>query len=410
MTTAPTTAPSATSGAPPIGSLRLAASGMALIAVTYGIARFAYGLFVPAFREEFGLGAAAAGLIASGSYAAYCAAIAASMLLSGRFAPRRVAVAAGALATTGTTLVAVAPSPSILALGFLIGGASTGLASPPLAEAVAHRVSPSLRDRVQNVVNAGTGVGVAVSGPVALLVGAQWRPAWLAFAVLALAATLWAARTVPPGPTRPGGPAGAGGTRSVLAGLLPAPLLRPGAGRMLTAAAAMGGAASAVWTFGRELAVAEAGLGPTASVAMWIVLGAAGTLGAFTGELASRVGLRRAWALAMPALAAATAAPALAPVLAPAAAAPAAFAAAALFGAVYTALTGLLLLWGTRLYPDAPSFGVGAAFLMIAAGQTAGAPLAGLAADTWSLTAAFALAAVAAALGALIRPRAGARR
>lgn len=409
MTTPPTIAPSAAGGAAPaVGALRLAASGMALIAAAYGIARFAYGLFVPAFRDEFGLGAAAAGLIASGSYAAYCAAIAASMLLSGRLAPRRVAVAAGALATAGTALVAAAPSPPVLALGILIGGASTGLASPPLAEAVAHHLAPSRRDRVQNVVNAGTGVGVAVSGPVAMVAGAHWRPAWLAFALLALAATLWVARTVPPGPTRNGGPAG--GARSALAALLPEPLLRPGAGRMLTAAAAMGAAASAVWTFGRDLAVAEAGLGPTASVAMWTVLGAAGTLGAFTGELACRAGLRHAWALSMLALAAATAVPALAPAVAPAAAAPAAFAAAALFGAVYTALTGLLLLWGIRLYPDAPSFGVGAAFLMIAAGQTAGAPLAGLAADTWSLTAAFVLAAVAAVLGALIRPRAGARR
>lgn len=34
---------------------RMTAAGMALVAVCYGLARFAYDLFVPAFRAEFGL-------------------------------------------------------------------------------------------------------------------------------------------------------------------------------------------------------------------------------------------------------------------------------------------------------------------------------------------------------------------
>ncbi|WP_017539871.1 MFS transporter [Nocardiopsis halophila] len=386
--------------------VRLAAAGTALIAVTYGIARFAYGLFVPAFRDEFGLGASAAGLIASGGYAAYCAAIAVSMLASGSLPPRRVAVGAGALATAGTALVATAPGPAALATGVLVGGASTGAASPPLAEAIAHRVAPHLRNRMQNIVNAGTGLGVAVSGPVALAAGAHWRPAWLAFSALALAVTLWNARTLPPGRTRdPAGP------ETARTPLLPSPLGRPGSARMLTAAAAMGIAGSAVWTFGRELALTHGGLGPTASVAMWICLGATGVLGAFTGDLTDRLGPAGAWAAAMLAAAAVTAVPALAPGALPGALGPAAlFTATALFGAVYTALTGLLLMWGIRLYPDAPSFGVGAAFLMIAAGQTAGSPLVGLVADRASLPEAFLLAAAVAATGAGITPARGSGR
>ncbi len=35
----------------------------------------------------------------------------------------------------------------------------------------------------------------------------------------------------------------------------------------------------------------------------------------------------------------------------------------------YVALCGLLLVWSTRIYPDRPSFGIGASFLMIAVGQ-----------------------------------------
>ena len=43
-----------------VHALRLAAAGLSLIAVCYGLARFAYGLFLPVLTEEFGLDAAAA--------------------------------------------------------------------------------------------------------------------------------------------------------------------------------------------------------------------------------------------------------------------------------------------------------------------------------------------------------------
>jgi predicted MFS family arabinose efflux permease len=79
----------------------------------------------------------------------------------------------------------------------------------------------------------------------------------------------------------------------------------------------------------------------------------------------------------------------------------------AVFGAVYIALTGLLLLWATRVHPERPVFGVGATFLVIALGQALGAPLLGVVADAVTLPGAFLVAAVVCALGALVRPRPG---
>jgi hypothetical protein len=84
---------------------------------------------------------------------------------------------------------------------------------------------------------------------------------------------------------------------------------------------------------------------------------------------------------------------------------PAVFGAAALFGAVYIGLTAVLLVWGTRTYPDAPALGVGAAFLLIAVGQTLAAPALGLLSDVATGAVAFGAAAVAAAAGALALPR-----
>ncbi|PZA19114.1 MFS transporter, partial [Modestobacter versicolor] len=50
----------------------LVPAGLAVIAVTYGLARYGFGLFLPQFRGEFGVTAATAGGIAAGSYLAYC--------------------------------------------------------------------------------------------------------------------------------------------------------------------------------------------------------------------------------------------------------------------------------------------------------------------------------------------------
>ena len=98
-------------------AVRLAAAGMALIAVCYGMGRFAYGLFVPSFRADFGLDATAAGLIASGGYAAYCLAIVVATVITPVWGARRVATLAGTLATLGTALIARSPTGGGLALG-----------------------------------------------------------------------------------------------------------------------------------------------------------------------------------------------------------------------------------------------------------------------------------------------------
>lgn len=370
------------------GGVGLAAAGMSLIAVCYGLARFGYGLFVPILREEFGLGGAAAGLIASSSYVGYCVAIVVATVATARWGAHAVALAAGVTATIGTALIAAAPGVGLLATGVVIAGSSTGLASPPLADAVARGLTADRADRVQTVINAGTGLGVMVSGPVALLTTGNWRIAWCVFAIIALAVTVWVGVSVP----RTGS-----GRMQRPGNLLPNVWLPPGALRLLGAAAAMGVGSAAVWTFGRDLVVSTGTVSPTSSTVLWIVLGAAGLLGALTGDITARIGLARGWIAGMLLLGVATAAFA---VEIPAGA----FGAAAVFGGVYIALTGLLLLWGTRAYPDHPAFGVGAAFLLIAVGQAVGSPLVGLVSDAMTPTSAFLAAAGCLVLGTVLRP------
>jgi predicted MFS family arabinose efflux permease len=373
--------------------IRLAAAGLSLIAVCYGLARFAYGLFLPVLTVEFGFDGAVAGTIASSSYIGYCVAIVAATAATALWGPRVVAVAAGITAAAGTGLIAAAGSTGVLAAGVVIAGASSGLASPPLADAVARWVTADRADRVQTAVNAGTGLGVMISGPIALLTGQNWRLAWCLFALTAVVVTIWIAVTIPKEDSA--------ADPSRWRALLPASWFPPGSLRLLTTATVMGAGSSAIWTFGRDIAISSGGVGSAASTVLWIVLGAAGLLGALTGDVTARVGLAPAWSISMLVLAAATATFAVAvrhyPVI---------LVAAAVFGAVYIALTGLVLLWGVRIYPVHPAFGVGAPFFLIAAGQALGSPLIGLLSDATTATIAFGVAAAGLAVGAAVRPRA----
>lgn len=372
---------------------KLTFAGAALIAACYGLARFAYGLFVPTFREAFDLGAATVGALASGSYASYCVAIIISTLLTPRFGGRAIAVAAGTTATLGTVTIALAPNTATLAAGVIVAGASTGIASPPLAHAIAHTVETARQSRVQTVVNAGTGLGVAISGPVALLAHEHWRAAWIAFAALSAAITIWAALTVPRRTRAPGATAG---IHAAGAGLLPRPLLPPGALRLIGASLLLGTSSTAIWTFGRDLLVSEGRLSDTASTICWILLGALGVIGAAGGDLQRVLGLRRAWIVTVTVLATSTGLVAIAPSSIVASAL-----ALAVFGATYIAASGLLLLWGTRVYADHPAAGVGLAFLVLALGQTLAAPALGGISDLVGQRAAFIVAAAVGLVGAL---------
>ena len=381
----------------------LVAAGTTLIAVCYGFARFAYGLTEPDIRADLEVSGAVSGLIASGSYVGYCVAIVLSSVLTPVWGARRTATAAGLVATGGMVLVAAAPNAAVLAVGVLVAGASTGAASPPLAAAVARWVAQPQRDRSQTVVNAGTGLGVAVSGPVALAAGDAWRIAWTVFAVAAAGTTLWIWRVlsgdsvagVDSGDERRGSPASDGHGGRGLRHVVPPAV--PGAGRLLLVAVGMGLVSVATWTFGRQLVQSAGDMGTTGSAVLWIVLGAAGALGAAGGDLAARVGAARLWRVLMLAMSAATALLAVSPAGVPA------YAAATVFGAAYIALTGLVLVSASRVWPDHVGAGVGAGFLAIAVGQAVGAPLLGLAADVVSLPLVFAGAAAVGAVVSVVR-------
>jgi predicted MFS family arabinose efflux permease len=377
----------------------LVAPGLAMIAVTYGLARFAYGLFLPEMRESLDLSATALGLIGAGSYAGYCLAIVVALVFTSRTGPRFMAVAAGAVAVVGMAVVAGAPAAWVLAVGIVVAGSSSGLASPPMGEAVVTSIREGLQDRANALINSGTSIGVALSGPAALMVLEQWRIAWGIFALVGGAVVVWNAivmpRKKPVVGDRPNGTA-----RTDVPRLSVRYLVGPRSVPLLAAATGVGFASAVYWTFSRDLIMRAGDLSMAGSTLFWTVIGVSGLAGGLAGDLVRRFGLVMAFRASLLGMAAAIGLLAAAP-----GALLSAYLSGALFGSTYIMLTGIILIWSVSVFHERPSAGLGAAFLLIAVGQVFGAPIAGALAGAVGLVATFWAFAGIAVLAALIRSR-----
>ena len=212
---------------------------------------------------------------------------------------------------------------------------------PPFADVVAERVRFQSQSRALATISSGTGWGVLVAAPLALLAGDAWRVAWLVFTALAVLATLWAARTVP---SRIRATRTEGAVR-LRAGWF----VCPRSGPLLGGALLVGLAASVYWTFAVDLAD-QAGLGRDGARLLLGVVGAASIAGSLGGDLVERLGARAALVLAALAMATSLA------LLATAAAGwPGAMLSAAGFGAAYNLIVALQTIWSVRVFADRPS-------------------------------------------------------
>lgn len=346
--------------------LYLGATGFGLIAVCYGFARFAFGLFLPQIDTDLSLSVTLSGFISGGSFLGYCIAIILSAYLTERVGARAVAIGAALVAALGMLGIATASSPLLLASAVMLAGSSTGLASPPMAAAVAAVVRSERQNETNTLINAGTSAGVVLSGPVALMMGGHWRMAFIGFAAVALLMALAAALSVP-------------ATRAVPVRAAGLPPLTGALKRLIVASFLMGAASTAVWSFGAQLVKAQLGWGSIGAGLLWIAIGAAGIVGASAGALVQRFGMELVHWLFLGALSVGVllvGSSATTPMLV--------LVGGLLFGASYITLTGIYLIWGVAALPDRPATGLMVSFLLIAIGQTAGGPIFGLITDRWT--------------------------
>lgn len=326
--------------------------------MAFGPARNGYGLFLPWIREEFGLSTGVAGLVASGAYVGYLAALLAAGILASQLGPRPLVVAGMLSAATGMLLVAWSPDVLVLAAGVVLAAGSAGWAWSPYNDAVEVTVPPRLRARVLSTISTGTTFGIAGAGVTALAVGSSWRYGWLIFSAVAALALLCNALVLPSGRDA--------GDRAVRPGLRW--LARREAAPLFAVALSFGVVGSVYYSFAVDHISSSSDLSPglAASLgpALFVVLGLGGVAGFFTGDAVNRFGLGKVLMVILSCAVASTVLLGVAPGSLPAAAV-----SALLFGAYVMTISALLSVWSSVVFPESPTSGFSAALAALAAGS-----------------------------------------
>jgi len=376
-----------------VSPIKLIPAGLSIVAATYGLARYTYGLYLPDIRIELQLSIEIMGIIGSLSYAGYLAATLFGSAISGITGPRLPIILGGLCAATGMALMSISSGPWLLGSGVMLAGTSPGLAYPPLSDAVTRLIRKSSQDRTYAIINSGTSIGVIISGPAALLAGEEWRWAWAGFALFAAFATVWNAPLMPKGCS--GEPGGKHFPRIRWTWLITSRSKR------LFMAAALFGISSAVyWTFAVDLLVTSGAISKGWSRAFWILIGVCGLAGGCAGDMVRIFGLRRIFAVLLIGCTISIFSIAIWPDKLPVA-----LVSAMLFGATFILITGLFGIWSINTFNDRPSAGFGATFFLISAGQLIAPTLAGIIAGNWSLNYAFILAAALCLFTVSLRPK-----
>jgi predicted MFS family arabinose efflux permease len=370
-------------------NVNLLAAAFALTAVSYGLARFAFGLLLPQIRTELSLDIGTTGWIGSSAFVAYCIGVCITFALNRACSPRTLAFAAALASTIGMVIITLSTTGWVLGMGVALAGLSTGLTSPPLATAVSLQFDDAHRPKANAIINAGTAAGIVFSGLASLIAFGGWRELYILFSAISCAVAVWVLYAVPTGHER---------TASEPVSF--AIFKRPGMLALCTGSFLMGLSSTAVWTFGGSLLRDEFDFTQSDIAWTWVALGLAGVAGAMTGVFVQRFGLVRVHWVSLAGMAAGIVGLSFTSV-----SMAFAFISVALFGTSYITSSGAFLIQGIRLLPDRPDLGLGMPFLILASGQSAGSPLFGVLMTHWGVGIALAVFAGAALLSGCIRPR-----
>jgi predicted MFS family arabinose efflux permease len=370
-------------------TLQVVLPGAAMIAVTFGLARYGYGLLLPEMRAELELDPRDAGLIASGAYLAYLTGNTAVVWLTARFGPRPPIALASAMAALGMAAIACAEGALGLAVGVLVAGAAAGLAFPPYADVVAQRVPARRRAVAWSAISSGTGWGVVLAGPLAIALGGQWRTVWLVFAAIAALVGVVAVRAAPAHCAR---------TRRQPVRLRWSWFVCPRSRPLLASAVLLGAGSSVWWAFSVD-AMRISGIAETPARTAYAVCGAAGVLASATGMVTDRVGLRRCYHALGAVLVVAVALLGLA-----GSHLGAALISAGLFGVAYNGVVACQGLWSADVFRERPSGGLAAVNTALTIGTITGPALAGLVIQSFGYPVALFGAAALVALAAIQAP------
>lgn len=365
--------------------LLLLVAGTGLIAATYGLVRFAYGLYLVEVQDALGLDVAVAGLISGGASVVYCVGAVVALFAAARH-PRALVIVAGLSAAVSALGMATASAVPTFAAFAIAASAGAGLASPALVAVLQRNTATAEDPRAQTIVNAGTGPGLVAAGLLALWLLPDWRLAWAIAAGFTAVVTVLVVVADRPSGTRREAPAPA---------TFPPAVWFAAHWRLLVGSLLLGIGSAAVWNYARTLLVAS-DAPSVVTMIVWIALGAGGIAVMATARWTAHLGPRLAWVTTVLTVALATSVLALAPT-----SVPLALAACVVFGWGYVAGSGALIAWTVQLDEGRAATGTALLFITLVLGQAVGAGAIGALIPWTDHTVAFLIAAAVTAVAAV---------
>lgn len=344
---------------------KLVLPGLAIIAVSYGLARFSFGLFLPDIAQSLNMTSSTSGIISSLFYISYCITIIYSTIYSTEYGPKPIIISAGLSALIGLISIGLAPNVWILAFGVIMAGSSTGLISPPFGLAISLWISAHRQSSANTWVNSGTSIGLVFAGLSTMLLPLEWRNVYLIYGLLAIAVTVWNYINLPQFDRDINIYTGSFNFRDV-----------KGTKTLSTASLLLGISTAPYWTFSKSYIESLQIYSDTALSVFWILIGVFGILGGISGSIIERVGLATSYKFGVIVISFASVILALSPysTVLP-------FISSSLFGLSYIFLTGALLVWGVTIFVKNASLGIGLPFLLLAVGQVFGSLMVGVSID-----------------------------
>lgn len=353
--------------------IQFISAGISIVAVTYGLARYVYGLFLPAIQSDLYLSTQTMGMIASISYIGYLVATAIGTYISAMTGPRLPIVLGGIAATIGMGGIAFSQSAGMLALGVFIAGTSAGFSYPPLSDAIVQAVKSKSRSKVYAWINTGTSFGIMAAGPIVLIFGAEWRLSWITFSLLALGATCFNYFQMPSKMEH-------NQKGSMLPSISLEWYLKKESLPLFFTATGFGILTSVYWTFSVDLIATKGDFSQLNISIFWVLVGISGIGGGAAGFLVEYWGLRGVFQIFIILISVSMAMLSYFydQVMV-------GFISAFLFGASFITMTALLGIWSVYIFDSRPSAGFGATFFLLSLGQFIGPMFAGFIGEIYGL-------------------------
>ena len=340
---------------------KLVFPGIAMIATIYGLGRFSFGLFLPDISNDLKLSASSAGLISSLFYLSYCFTIVYATLRTAKTGPKYMIMLASVLVILGLFMISISPNALTLSLGVLLAGASSGLISPPYGYAISLWIKWEQQGKANTWINSGTSLGLVFTGITAMLVFIDWRTTYLIYGVIAILITVWNFFVIP----------SLKHSLKIYPGSLNI-LDISASKRIIMASTILGFSTAPFWTFSKSYVQQTDHYSPIALSIFWILIGVAGIFGGISGHIIDQYGIQFAYFFGVILMSVASILLALTPIvwIVP-------FLSSLIFGVSYIFITGVLLVWGVKIFVKNASLGIGIPFLMLAVGQVLGSMVAG---------------------------------